>query len=148
MNFPRIALAAVAAWIVSLPVGFVVNDFLLAGVYEANRGVMRPEADVTANLPLGFVFLLVGFFAFAYAYAKGYEGGNGVMEGVRFGVLVALIVSGFGLIWQYVLYPINGTMAAALIVDSIAELAIYGGVIGAIYRPVGAPAVRQRAAVL
>ena len=145
MNFPRIALAAVAAWIVSLPVGFVVNDFLLAGVYEANRGVMRPEADVTANLPLGFVFLLVGFFAFAYAYAKGYEGGNGVMEGVRFGVLVALIVSGFGLIWQYVLYPINGTMAAALIVDSIAELAIYGGVIGAIYRPIATAAVRNTA---
>ena len=145
MNFPRIALAAVAAWIVSLPVGFVVNDFLLAGVYEANRGVMRPEADVTANLPLGFVFLLVGFFAFAYAYAKGYEGGNGVMEGVRFGVLVALIVSGFGLIWQYVLYPIDGTMAAALIVDSIVELAIYGGVIGAIYQPAPTAAVRNAA---
>ncbi len=147
MNFPRIALAAVAAWIVSLPVGFVVNDFLLAGVYEANRGVMRPEADVTANLPLGFVFLLVGFFAFAYAYAKGYEGGNGVMEGVRFGVLVALIVSGFGLIWQYVLYPIEGTVVAALIVDSIVEFAIYGGVIGALYRPVPA-GVRPRAAAL
>jgi hypothetical protein len=147
MNFPRIALAAVAAWLVSLPVGFLVNDFLLADIYAANSGVMRPEADVTANLPLGFVFLLVGFFAFAYAYAKGYEGGNGVMEGVRFGVLVALIVTGFGLIWQYVLYPITATMAAAMIVDSIVEFAIYGGVIGAIYRPAGT-GVRHRAAAL
>ena len=147
MNFPRIALAAVAAWIVSLPVGYVVNDFLLASVYEANRAVMRSEADVTANLPLGFVFLLVGFFAFAYAYAKGYEGGNGVMEGVRFGVLVALIVSGFGLIWQYVLYPINGTLATVLIVDAIVEFAIYGGVVGVVYRPAPAGA-RERAAAL
>jgi len=145
MNFPRIALSAVAAWVVSLPVGFVINDFLLADIYEANRAAMRPEADVTANLPLGFVFVLVGFFAFAYAYAKGYEGGSGVMEGVRFGVLVALIVIGFELIWQYVLYPINGTLAAALIVDSIVEFAIYGGVIGAIYRPVGKTAPHRTA---
>ena len=63
MNFPRIALAAVAAWVVALPVGFVINDFLLADIYEANRAVMRSEADVTANLPLAFVFVLVGFFA-------------------------------------------------------------------------------------
>ena len=147
MNFPRIALAAVAAWLVSLPVGFLINDFLMADIYAANRAVMRPEADVTANLPLGFVFVLVGFFAFAYAYAKGYEGGSGVMEGVRFGVLVALIVMGFGLIWQYILYPITATMAAAMIVDSIVEFAIYGGVIGAIYRPAGT-GVRQRAAAL
>jgi hypothetical protein len=58
------------------------------------------------------------------------------MEGVRFGVLVALIVIGFGLIWQYVLYPIDARLAAALIVDSVVEFAIYGGVIGAIYQPV------------
>ena len=147
MNFPRIALAAVAAWIVSLPVGYVINDFLLADIYEANRSALRPTADVTANLPLGFAFVLIGFFAFAYAYAKGYEGGNGVMEGVRFGVLIALIVTGFGLIWQYVLYPINATLAAAVIVDSIVEFALYGGVIGALYRPVS-PGARVRAAAL
>src|SRR5687767_15947462 len=73
MNFARIALAAVAAWIVSLPVGYVINDFLLADIYEANRSALRSSADVTANLPLGFAFVLVGFFAFAYAYAKGYR---------------------------------------------------------------------------
>jgi hypothetical protein len=146
MNFPRIAIAAVAAWLVSLPVGFVANDFLLADIHAANSAAMRPAADITGNLPIGFVFLLVGFFAFAYTYAKGYEGGHGPMEGVRFGVLVALIVVGFGLIWQYVLYPIDATMSAAMIVDSVVELAIYGAVVGAIYRPEEKAAVRRAAA--
>jgi hypothetical protein len=68
------------------------------------------------------------------------------MEGVRFGVLVALIVVGFGLIWQYVLYPIDATMSAAMIVDSVVELAIYGAVVGAIYRPEEKAAVRRAAA--
>ena len=140
MNFPRIASAAVVAWIVSLGLGFLVNSVLLVGIFAPNAAIMRPEAELTANLPLGFVFLLIGFFAFAYAYARGYEGGNGMMEGIRFGVVVALVVTGFGLIWQYVMFPITGSMAAALIIDSIVEFAIYGAIVGAIYRPVEASA--------
>ncbi len=146
MNFGRIAAAAVVAWIVSLPVGFLVNDVLLAGIAAANVSVMRPEAQLMGNLPIGFAFLLIGFFAFAYAYAKGYEGGNGVVEGIRFGVLVALIVVGFGLIWQYVMFPITATYAAAIIIDSIVELALYGAIVGAIYKPAGV--TTRRPAVL
>jgi hypothetical protein len=135
MNFGRIAAAAVVAWIVSLPVGFFVNTVLLADIYAANQSALRPEAEMNASLPLGFAFLLIGFFAFAYAYAKGYEGGNGVMEGIRFGVVVAVMLVGFGLIWQYILFPVNATYAAAIIIDSIVEFSIYGAIVGAIYKP-------------
>jgi hypothetical protein len=147
MNYARIATAAVVAWIVCLPVGFVVNDYLLAGVYAPNAAAMRPEAEMTANLPLGFVFLLIGFFAFAYAYAKGYEGGTGWMEGLRFGLVVALVVTGFGLVWQYILYPITGQMAVAIIVDSILELMLYGAIVGAIYKPLPSAARRPATAL-
>ena len=140
MNFTRVAAAAVVAWIVSIGIGFVVNTVILADLARANTPPMRQEAEITGLLPLGFVFLLLGFFAFAYAYAKGYEGGNGVMEGVRFGVLAALIVIGFAGIWQYVVFPISGALTAAIVIDTIVELAIYGAVVGAIYKPVGIPA--------
>ena len=145
MNFARIAAAAVVAWIVSIPVGYLINNVLLANIYRPNAAAMRPDAELMANLPLGFVFLLIGFFAFAYAYAKGYEGGHGVMEGVRFGVVVALIVTGFGLIWMYVQFPINASLTAAIIIDSIVELALYGGIVGAIYKPVALPAQKMAA---
>lgn len=147
MNFPRIALAAVAAWIVSLGVGFLVNDFLLADIMIANRAAVRPEADLTARLPVGFVFLLLGFFAFAYAFAKGHEGTDGVMEGVRFGVLTGLVLLGFANIWQWVVYPIDGTMGVAIAVSSIAEPALYGAIVGAIYRPLPTPAAPRAAAL-
>jgi hypothetical protein len=117
-----------------------VNAVLLADVARANAAVLRPEAEFTANLPIGFAFLLLGFFAFSYAYAKGYEGGNGVMEGIRFGVIVAFIVIGFGVIWQYVVFPITPAFGAAIVIDTIVELAIYGAIVGAIYKPVGIPA--------
>lgn len=135
MNFGRIAAAAVVSWIASLAIGFFVNTVLFADMARANTPPMRPEADVTGLLPIGFVFLFIAFFAFAYAYAKGYEGGNGVVEGVRFGVVTAILLIGFQIIWQYVVYPITGSYTVAMIVDSIVEMAIYGGIVGAIYKP-------------
>jgi hypothetical protein len=140
MNFPRIAAAAFAAWFAAMGLGYVMNEFVLSDVYLANQAAMRPEADVNARLPIGFGVLLVGYFAFAYVYAKGYEAGNGVMEGVRFGVLVAILVSCFGLFWQWVVFPITPAMAAATIVDAVFEYAVYGAIVGAIYRPLAAPA--------
>jgi hypothetical protein len=135
MNFARVAASALAAWAVSIPIGYIVNDILLKDVYTANAAAFRPEEAMMANMPLGMVSSLVGFFGFAYMYAKGYEGTNGTMEGVRFGVLVAILLSGFSITWQYVLLPISGALTAAWIVDAIAEFALYGAIVGAIYRP-------------
>jgi hypothetical protein len=135
MNFARVAMAAVAAWVVSIPVGYVVNEILLKDIYTANAAAMRPEEAMMASLPLGFVASLVGFFAFAYAYAKGYEGTNGSVEGIRFGVIVALMLGSFGIVWQYIVFPISGTLLTAWVVDVVAEFALYGAIVGSIYKP-------------
>ena len=100
MNLTRVAIAAVVTWIVYLGVSFVVHTMILADIYTAHRAVMRPEDQANAILPVGFVFALVGFFAFAYAYAKGYEGGSGLQEGLRFGVIVGIFLCCFGKIWE------------------------------------------------
>ena len=146
MNVRRIALAAVVAWIVSLAIGFFVNDYLFAGMIAANSSALRPQAALNANLPIGLGVLLIAFFALAYAYAKGYEGGSGIAEGVRFGVTIGIIVVGFGTVWMWVMFPINGTLGVATVIDSVVECAIYGAIIGAVYKPLAVRA-RQRATV-
>jgi hypothetical protein len=135
MNLKRVVVAGVVAWMVSLALGFLIDTVLFAGIFAANASVMRPDADFNAKLPLGLAFLVVGYIAFAYVYAKGYEGGNGIVEGARFGILVAILVNCFGIVWQYVMFPINITMAMAMLIDQIVEMAIYGAIVGAIYRP-------------
>jgi hypothetical protein len=145
MNYARVAAAAVVAFVVSMGLGFFVNEVLLANIYMANAAAMRTEEAMSGTLPIGFVFLLVGFLAFAYAYAKGYEGGTGWIEGIRFGLVTWVIVTGFGLIWQWVIYPIDVTMATAIIVDSAIELAIYGAIVGAIYKPAASTTSRAAA---
>jgi hypothetical protein len=135
MNLMRVAIAAVAAWIMYLGVSFVVHTVLLRDLYQQHLAAMRPEADQNAILPIGFFFALLGFFAFAYVYAKGYEGGSGAQEGLRFGVLVGLLICCFRVIWDHMVWPVSLQLTAAWMVDYIVEFAIYGSIVGVIYRP-------------
>ena len=140
MNLARVAMAAVAAWVVYLAVSFVVHTVLLRSLYLEHLSAMRPEAQQNAILPIGFMFALVGFFAFAYAYAKGYEGGRGVQEGLRFGVLIGILICCFRIIWDHMVWPVSLQLTVAWMVEYIVEFAIYGSLVGAIYKPVARPA--------
>lgn len=133
MNFGRVAAAAVVAWLAYLVLSPLANNVLLADLYAQHAHVFRPQAQM--NLVLGMAASLAGFFVFAYAYAKGYEGSAGAMEGLRYGVLVGLLLSCFAVAWNYVVLPLSGTLAIAWIVDTLVEMAVYGVVVGLIYRP-------------
>lgn len=133
MNFPRLALAAVIAWLVSIGVGYVVDGYLMADVYAAHAHILRPQESM--NLALGFAGQLLGFLVFAYMYAKGYEGTGGVQEGLRFGVLVGLLLIGFAVTWNYVVLPVSGTLGIDWVVATLLQMALYGIIVGWLYRP-------------
>jgi hypothetical protein len=86
-------------------------------------------------LALGFASSLVGFFVFAYMYATGYEGGNRVQEGVRFGVLVGLLLVCYGIVWEFVVLRETASRAVWMAVATLVEFVLGGFVVGAIYRP-------------
>ena len=134
MNFSRLAVAASAAWVAFIIIGYVVHGVLLTDLYARQASALRPGGN--AHPMYGFGAALVGFFVFAYSYAKGYEGGQGTQEGMRFGVLVALMLICFAAVWVYVVFPISGGLAAVLAVDYVVEFAVYGMIVGAIYKPV------------
>ena len=134
MNFGRVAAGAIVAWIVSLLISPLVNNVLLADLYARHAAVFRPQAEM--NMVLGLGASLVGYFVFAYAYAKGYEGGNGAVEGLRFGVVVGLLLACFAVVWNYVVLPVSGSLGVAWVVDTLVEMALYGVVVGLVYRPI------------
>ena len=134
MNFGRVASAAVVAWIVYLGLSPLVNNVLLAELYAQHARVFRPAAEM--NLAFGLGAALIGFFVFAYAYAKGYEGGNGAVEGLRFGVVVGLLLACFAVVWNYVVLPVSGSLGVAWVVDTLVEMALYGVIVGLVYRPI------------
>jgi len=133
VNFGRLTSSALVAWFVHIGLTSLVWSNLLSDMGPQNASILRAPAEM--NLVLGYAASLLGFFVFAYAYAKGYEGGAGALEGLRFGVIVGLLLACFSAVWSYVMMPISGTFAAAMIVDAILEMAVFGVVVGLVYKP-------------
>jgi hypothetical protein len=61
----------VVAWAAFLVSGYVVRAMILGGLY-ASQALSRSEALITLA---GFLLALLGSFALAYTYVKGYQGG-------------------------------------------------------------------------
>ncbi len=131
MNFPRLAVAAVVAWLAQIAFGYLVYQGLVADQWTSP--VFREALDV--NFPLGLLASLAGLFLFSYMYAKGYEGGNGVQEGLRFGALVGLLLVCFGTIWGFVAMPLSAVLTLYLSVGIVLQLTLSGIVVGWVYRP-------------
>ena len=96
MNYSRIALAAVAATIIDGVYGFLVYGQVISSEFGRYPEIYRSTESQTAYLPGMFVCILFAMFVASYLYAKGYEGGSGMQEGMRFGVLVGLLMLGYG----------------------------------------------------
>ena len=53
---------------------------------------------------------------------------------MRFGLVVAVMVDGFAIVWNYVTEPIALRLGGLQLLEHIAEFGVYGAIVGAIYR--------------
>ena len=109
--------------------------FTLGGIYAANAAAFRPDPEIVRRLPIGYAVQLVGFFCAASMYARLYSGGRGMVEGLRFGALVGLVLVSFVVVWKYVTQPIFAVLSVAEALGYIVASTSYGAIIGAMYRP-------------
>ena len=137
MSYRRIAAAAVTAWIVSIPFGALIHHGVLGGVYAANAAAFRPDADIVRRLPIGYAVQLLGFFGAAFLCAETSPRPSGIVRGIRFGLLMGVVVVSFAVIWNYVTQPITALVGVAEVFECMLASSIYGAIIGAIYRPIG-----------
>ena len=138
MNYSRTALAGFAAWLASMALGYVIHDIWLLRLYQANAWAYRHAEDIRELLPIGLGAHLLGSFAFAFAYAKSYEPNreaSGIARGVRFGLVIAVIVDGFAVVWNYVAEPIAARLGLLQVLGIVAQFGICGAIVGLIYHP-------------
>ena len=138
MNYPRIALAGIAAWCASMALGYVIHDLWLARLYQANAWAYRHPEDIRELLPIGLAAHLLGSLAFAFAYAKGYEPdreASGIAQGIRFGLIIAIIVDGFAVVWNYVTEPIAPRLGVLQVLGIVGQFGICGAIVGLVYHP-------------
>jgi len=117
---------------------FLIHGVILMSTYTAMQGVWR--ADMMAKMWVLHVVKLITAFFFVIIFSKGYEN-KGIMEGIRYGFYLGMIVaSGFGL-GTYASFPIPHGLALHWFVLTLIEYIIAGVVVALVYgRKEAAPA--------
>jgi hypothetical protein len=130
----RIVAAAVTAWLASIPLGAFIHHGIFGAVYAANAAAYRPDPEIIRRLPVGSAGALVGFLVVAYIYAQLHSERRGVVEGLRFGAMVGVVLVTLAAIPNYVMLPISPAAGIAQAVEYLVPAMIYGAIIGAIER--------------
>jgi F0F1-type ATP synthase membrane subunit a len=139
MSYGRIVLAGVVGTVVFFISGFLVFGLLIAKYYAPYPGVYRSLAAVQPRVPIGLASCFLAILVLAAIYAKGYEGGAGIVEGARFGLLVGLFVV-FAVVGdEYVTLNIGRRLALAMAAGRFVEWILVGMAIGLVYKPAAAP---------
>lgn len=132
MNTKRFLLASLAVFVSLQILDMIIHGPLLGSAYENLKEVWRPDmADVMWVM---FVTSAVFSLVFVFIFTKGYEG-KGIMEGIRYGFWMGLIVIFVGSFNQFAVYPIPYGLTWQWIIYGMIELMIVGAVTALIYKP-------------
>jgi MFS superfamily sulfate permease-like transporter len=134
MNWKRFLWASLVVFVVTESLDYLIDTVILMPDYKKLNGLLRP--DVMSTVGPMFVLALLVAFVFTYIFVKGREG-KGIQEGVRFGIIIWLLVtvqSGFG---AWMLFPIPMALIAKWILYGLLTTVIGGILAAAIYKPAG-----------
>lgn len=132
MNIKRFILAAIAVFVTFQALDFIIHGWILSSTYATLMHLWRPDM-----MSLMWIMYLSSFFMsfmFVYIFTKGYEN-RGIMEGLRFGVVIGLFMNVIGMFSQYAMYPIPFSLTIQWLLYGMAEFIIAGIVAAAVYRP-------------
>ena len=137
MNYTRIALAAVGAFVVYFVLGglsFVVMPSLKSEFLKY-PAVYRSQGAMKGVMPVGMAGMLLSMVALSAIYAMLYRGGSGVQQGAVFGALIGVYAVGSFVLHNYVNLNIGWNLTLQQAIAYFMEWVVTGIVIGLIYRP-------------
>jgi hypothetical protein len=109
---------------------FVVNNYLMMSEYEATMTLWRrPEEMKMAVIVIAQLFFA---FFFTLIFSKGYEG-KGVVEGIRYGVYVALMMMVPAAYMTYATMPVPYSLALKWFLYGTIQYIIYGIALSYVY---------------
>lgn len=135
MNVKRWLLASAAVFVIIFILEMVIHGVLLAGLYQETAAVWRPQAEIEATMWYMWLGYLILAPAFAYIYVRGYESGkDGLAQGLRYGVIVGILLAIPSSLAWYSVLPIPGALAFYWAVAGMVETIAAGVATGLIYK--------------
>ena len=141
MNYSRLGLAALGGLLASFAFGFLVMWLVPALFEEGHKypAVFRPKEEMMTVMPIGLVATFISILVVAIIFAMIRQGGSGITEGARFGVLIGIFVVCAFVLHNYVNLNIGLKLALGQAAAYFVQWTIIGIVIGLIYKPLAPP---------
>jgi hypothetical protein len=134
----------IIAWVVLfvawLAGSFAVHGVLLRSDYMQLTNLFRAESDQQRYFPLMLLAHVILSGAFVWIYARGVEAKPWLVQGVRFGVAVALLTIVPSYLIYFVVQPMPGNVVLKQIVFDGVLMVILGAIVAWLYRDTAAPA--------
>jgi hypothetical protein len=137
MNFTRIGLAALGAFVVYFAIGGLTFAVLpwLKTEFQKYPAVYRSQQGIKTVMPAGMAAMFVAMIVLAIIFAMLYKGGSGLVEGAQFGALIGIFSVCSFVVHNYVNLNIGLKLTIEQSVAYFFEWLAVGIVIGLIYRP-------------
>jgi hypothetical protein len=120
----------VAVFVAVVVIEYIVNNMLMMSVYQQTANLWRPMEE----MKMGLIVVTNAFFAFFFTliFSKGYEG-KGLMEGVRYGFYVAMMVTVPAAYVTYATMPVPYELALKWFLYGTIENIILGCILSLVY---------------
>ncbi|MBN2367044.1 MAG: DUF1761 domain-containing protein [Calditrichaeota bacterium] len=138
MNTKRWLITSLVVFVVAQILEFIIHAVILSGIYETTAHLWRSESEMNSMMWIMWLSGLIWAFLFVYIFIKGYEG-RGIMEGVRFGLIIGLFFSIPMSLGSYAAQPIPFSLAVYWFIFGVIEIVILGVVTALLYKPVQPP---------
>jgi len=132
MNWKNFFVTFIVIYILGGLLNFLIHGVLLTETYQLLSEVWRP--DMNRLMWLQWVTPLFLTFFFIYVYAKGREG-KGVMEGLRYGLIIWAFFSIPTIYGQYMVYPLPYSLVLKWLISDLVVFVIMGIAVSLLYKP-------------
>ena len=130
----RFLIAWLATFVLWMAGSFIVHGALLQADYARLSSMFRPETDAQNYLPFMLLAHVIMAGAFTWIYARGAEAKPWLGQGIRFGLVVALLAVVPTYMIYYAVQPMPGLLVIKQSVFDSILLLILGAVVAFLYR--------------
>ena len=134
MNYMRLLLAIVVAFVFVFGTDFLIHAFWLVPDYNATKELWRPDSEMTALFPWMLGAHLLIAFAFVMIWALGFADRGNAALACSYGLLAGLLVQATTII-TYVVSPLPPSIALKWFISGVVQSVLLGLVVWLVYKP-------------
>jgi hypothetical protein len=132
MNWSKFSISLIVIYVVGTALNYLIHSVLLMNSYIAIASVWRPDMD--RLMWVQFVTWLIFCFFFVYIFVRGYQN-RGVMEGVRYALIIWGFISFPQTYGQYMVYPLPYSLVWKWLAADLVLFLVSGILVALIYKP-------------